>query len=173
MPIYHTLGEIPHKRHSVFRKPDGSLYVEELMGNKGFTGPSSLLYHLSQPTQIKSLRHLKDILWESDDSANTQLRHFRTAGLPPRPSAILDRTPLLFNNDVGALLAQPQAEDDFFYRNGQGDELIFVIEGANADESGPVATGNMNYRPNGCVHSVTTKNGATVLAVVWGRTEPV
>jgi anti-sigma factor ChrR (cupin superfamily) len=54
-----------------------------------------------------------------------------------------------------------------------GDELIFVIEGANADESGPVNTGNMNYRPNGCVHTVTTKNGATMLAVVWGRTEPV
>ena len=49
-----------------------------------------------------------------------------------------------------------------------GDELIFVVEGANADESGTVATGNMNYRPNGCVHTVTTKNGATVLAVVWG-----
>jgi anti-sigma factor ChrR (cupin superfamily) len=54
-----------------------------------------------------------------------------------------------------------------------GDELIFVVEGANADESGVVATGNMNYRPNGCVHTVTTTNGATVLAVVWGRTEPV
>jgi anti-sigma factor ChrR (cupin superfamily) len=54
-----------------------------------------------------------------------------------------------------------------------GDELIFLLEGANADESGVVATGNMNYRPNGCVHSVTTQNGATVLAVVWGRTEPV
>ena len=54
-----------------------------------------------------------------------------------------------------------------------GDELIFLIEGANADESGVVATGSMNYRPNGCVHTVTTKNGATVLAVVWGRTEPV
>jgi len=54
-----------------------------------------------------------------------------------------------------------------------GDELIFLVEGANADESGVVATGNMNYRPNGCVHSVTTTNGATVLAVVWGRTEPV
>ena len=53
-----------------------------------------------------------------------------------------------------------------------GDELIFLIEGANADESGVVATGNMNYRPNGCVHTVTTQNGATVLAVVWGRTEP-
>ena len=54
-----------------------------------------------------------------------------------------------------------------------GDELIFIIEGANADESGIVTAGNMNYRPNGCVHSVTTKNGATVFAVVWGRTEPV
>jgi len=54
-----------------------------------------------------------------------------------------------------------------------GDELIFVLEGANADESGPVTTGNMNYRPNGCVHTVTTKNGATVLALVWGHTEPV
>ena len=54
-----------------------------------------------------------------------------------------------------------------------GDELIYLVEGANADESGIVATGNMNYRPNGCVHTVTTQHGATVLAVVWGRTEPV
>jgi anti-sigma factor ChrR (cupin superfamily) len=54
-----------------------------------------------------------------------------------------------------------------------GDELIFLIEGANADESGVVTTGNVNYRPNGCVHTVTTRNGATVLAVVWGRTEPI
>ena len=54
-----------------------------------------------------------------------------------------------------------------------GDELIFLVEGSNADESGVVATGCMNYRPNGCVHTVTTQNGATVLAFVWGRTEPV
>ncbi len=54
-----------------------------------------------------------------------------------------------------------------------GDELIYIIEGANADEAGVVATGNMNYRPNGCTHSVTTENGATVLAIVWGHTEPV
>lgn len=54
-----------------------------------------------------------------------------------------------------------------------GDELIYLIEGANADEAGVVATGNMNYRPNGCTHSVSTANGATVLAVVWGYTEPV
>ena len=54
-----------------------------------------------------------------------------------------------------------------------GDELIYLIEGANADEAGVVQTGNMNYRPNGCAHTVTTENGATVLAVVWGHTEPI
>src|SRR5258705_9325 len=54
-----------------------------------------------------------------------------------------------------------------------GDELVFVIEGATPDESGPGTAGNMDYRPNGGVRTVTTKNGATVLAVVWGRTEPV
>ncbi len=52
-----------------------------------------------------------------------------------------------------------------------GDELIFVIEGSNADESGEVMTGDMNYRPNGCVHTVTTRNGATVLAMVSGGVE--
>jgi anti-sigma factor ChrR (cupin superfamily) len=52
-----------------------------------------------------------------------------------------------------------------------GDELIFVIEGSNADESGEVMTGDANYRPNGCVHTVTTRNGATVLAIVTGGVE--
>jgi len=72
-----------------------------------------------------------------------------------------------------AILARFEAGSTLPKHRHVGDELIFVIEGANADESGPVATGNMNYRPNGCVHTVTTANGATVLAVVWGRTEPV
>ena len=54
-----------------------------------------------------------------------------------------------------------------------GDKLTYLIEGTNADEAGVVATGNMNDRPNGCTHSVTTTNGATVLAVVWGHTEAV
>ena len=76
-------------------------------------------------------------------------------------------------NERRALLAQFEAGATLPQHRHVGDELIFVIEGANADESGPVTTGNMNYRPNGCVHTVTTKNGATVLAVVWGRTEPV
>lgn len=54
-----------------------------------------------------------------------------------------------------------------------GDELILVLEGAVEDEAGPVTAGNMNHRPNGCVHTVTSKNGATVLAQIWGSTEPL
>jgi anti-sigma factor ChrR (cupin superfamily) len=73
------------------------------------------------------------------------------------------RRALLARFEPGAILAR---------HRHVGDELIFMVEGANADESGAVTTGNMNYRPNGCVHTVTTTNGATVLAIVWGRTEP-
>jgi anti-sigma factor ChrR (cupin superfamily) len=76
-------------------------------------------------------------------------------------------------NERRAILARFEPGATLPKHRHVGDELIFIVEGANADESGVVATGNMNYRPNGCVHTVTTKNGATVLAVVWGHTEPV
>jgi anti-sigma factor ChrR (cupin superfamily) len=76
-------------------------------------------------------------------------------------------------NERRAILARFEPGATLARHRHVGDELIFILEGANADESGVVATGNMNYRPNRCVHTVTTKNGATVLAVVWGRTEPV
>ena len=61
MPIYHRLGEIPKKRHSIFRQADGSLYPEQLVGNKGFVGISSLLYHVHQPTRVLAVRHFADV----------------------------------------------------------------------------------------------------------------
>ena len=75
-----------------------------------------------------------------------------------------DRRAVLARFEAGATLPQ---------HRHVGDELIFLVEGANADESGTVATGHMSYRPNGCVHSVSTQHGATVLAFIWGRTEPI
>lgn len=75
-----------------------------------------------------------------------------------------ERRCLLARFDPGAILPK---------HRHVGDELIFLLEGANADEAGVVATGNLAYRPDGCTHTVTTENGATVLAVTWGRTEPV
>ena len=76
-------------------------------------------------------------------------------------------------NERHALLARFEPGASLPKHRHVGDELIFVLEGANADESGVVATGNMSYRPNGCVHTVSTTNGATVLAVLWGHIEAV
>ena len=66
MPIYRTLGSVPRKRHSVFRRADGALYAEELIGNKGFVGPSSLVYHLRQPTQVLTSRLLATLEWQTE-----------------------------------------------------------------------------------------------------------
>ena len=52
MPYYYKLGQIPHKRHTQFRKPDGGLYSEQLFSTEGFSNDYSLLYHIHPPTQI-------------------------------------------------------------------------------------------------------------------------
>jgi homogentisate 1,2-dioxygenase len=52
MPHYYKLGNIPHKRHTQFRKPDGKLYSEQLFSTEGFSDDYSLLYHCHPPTQI-------------------------------------------------------------------------------------------------------------------------
>jgi homogentisate 1,2-dioxygenase len=135
VPIYHTLGRIPRKRHIVFRSAAGVLHAEELIGNKGFDGPSSLLYHVDEPTRVASTRLLATLQWAPEPPGAFRHRHFRTAGVATGPSLTLDRVPLLFNSDVAMAFARPQADDDFFFRNSSGDEVIYVTEGAGVLES--------------------------------------
>ena len=129
MPVYHSLGSIPRKRHIAFRKPDGSLYSEQLVGNEGFTGPSSLLYHVYPPTTVRSVKRLGDVKYEADSDLTLRHRHFRTAQFKRGGSPTLDRTPLLFNDDVAMLYSAPDKQDEHFYRNAQGDEVVYVAEG--------------------------------------------
>ena len=129
MPQYHVLGQIPRKRHTIVRKPDGGLYAEQLMGNEGFSGVASLLYHTHPPTTVKSARRICDIKYEADPDLTLRHRHFRTAGLPRGGSPTLDRVPLLFNEDIAMLWAQPDTQDEHFYRNSQADEVVYVAEG--------------------------------------------
>jgi homogentisate 1,2-dioxygenase len=143
MPIYHTLGQIPRKRHTAFRKPDGGLYAEELMGHEGFTGTSSLLYHVHPPTTVKSARRLREIKYEPDGDRALRHRHFLTSQVKPGGSPTLDRTPLLFNQDVAMLYVEPDEQDAHFYKNGQGDEIVYVSKGAGVLES---VFGDMPYR---------------------------
>ncbi len=143
MPIYHTLGTIPRKRHIVFRKPNGGIYAEELMGHEGFTGTSSLLYHTHPPTTVKSAKRLKMVKLEADEEHSLRHRHFRTSKVKRGGSPTLDRMPLLFNQDIAMYYAEPDREDSHFYRNAQADELVYVSKGAGVLES---VFGELPYR---------------------------
>ncbi|MDP1861779.1 MAG: homogentisate 1,2-dioxygenase [Gemmatimonadaceae bacterium] len=144
MPFYHAVGSMPRKRHTVFRRPDGGLYAEELMGHEGFVGTSSLLYHTYPPTTIKTARKLRDVKWEADDETSLRHRHFRTARATKGGSATLDRAPLLFNSDIAMLYVEPDTNDSHFYRNSQADEVVYVIEGQGVLES---VYGDLPYKP--------------------------
>jgi len=135
MPIYHSLGTVPRKRHTVFRKPDGGLYSEELMGHEGFIGTSSLLYHTHAPTTVKSARKVCTVKWEKDDDTSLRHRHFLTARATKGGSPTLNRMPLLFNSEIGMLYVEPDKVDDHFYRNSQADEVVYVVEGKGVLES--------------------------------------
>ena len=143
MPFYHTLGQIPKKRHTAFRSPSGALYAEQLMGNEGFTGPSSLLYHIRPPTTVKAARRVQDIRYQPDPDQTLKHRHFRTACLAQGGSPTLDRKALLFNPDVAMLFARPDQTDEHWYRNSMADEIVYVGEGSGVLET---QFGDLPYR---------------------------
>ncbi|MFL5560453.1 MAG: AraC family ligand binding domain-containing protein, partial [Gemmatimonadaceae bacterium] len=129
MPFYHTLGKVPRKRHIAFRKPDGGLYAEQLVGHEGFTGTSALLYHVHPPTTVSAVRRVKEVAFVADEDQTLRHRHFRTSQVKKGGSATLDRIPLLFNQDVAMLYVEPDKQDAHFYRNAQADELVYVAKG--------------------------------------------
>ena len=135
MHRYHRLGELPKKRHMALRKPDGGVYYEELKGNKGFVGPSSLLYHLPRPTAVVGTKLLREVQLEEDPDRQLRMRHFFTDKLARGGSPTMDRVPMRFNNDVALWMAFPDKEDDFYYRNAQADEIIYVSDGSGTLET--------------------------------------
>lgn len=135
MPFYHRLGEIPRKRHIQFRQPDGSLYKEQVMGTRGFSGIQSIVYHRYAPTAIRAVEDYGPVQIELEEPGALRHRHFRTAQLGRTGDAVLGRQPMLHNKDLTLSIALPaqgmQLADGrpYWYRNGQGDELLFVHEG--------------------------------------------
>ena len=171
MPIYHQLGNVPRKRHTVVPNPEGGIYYEHLMGNLGFTGISSLLYSIRRPTQVLETNHLRDLRWNPDPDRTLRMRHFFTHRLGSGgPSPVLDRKPLMFNGDVALSLAMPSANDEFFYRNSQGDEIVFVTEGAGVLESQfgdlPFRKGDYLVIPRGIFHRYRLDGGPQIHFVI-------
>lgn len=168
--FYQRLGQVPPKRHIVFRQPSGGLYYEHLMGNKGFSGPATLLYHLRRPTTVLGSRMLRDCRPQAEGHRTLRMRHFLCADVPPAASASLDRSLLLFNSDVSLGIVQPTRSDDFFYRNAQADEVLYVSEGEGVLES---QMGSLAYRsgdylviPRGVLYRLQLGAGPTRLLTI-------
>jgi len=130
MPIYHKLGSIPQKRHTIFKSPNGKFYYEQLFGTEGFNNHSSLLYHTHRPTQVKEI--LKSYSVEPKVAIEKNIKSLLLKGFEIKPTAdfLESRKTVLFNNDCHIGLAAPsQSLKDYFYKNADADELIFVHKG--------------------------------------------
>ncbi|MFQ5335752.1 MAG: homogentisate 1,2-dioxygenase [Flavobacteriales bacterium] len=131
MPIYHKLGELPPKRHTAFRKQDGGLYQEELFGTEGFSGMSSLIYHLYPPTQVKSIGEPLPAIPEIAVEKNLQALCFNGFDIAAEKDYLQSRKTLFVNNDLHIGLAAPSASmRDYFYKNAEADELLFIHSGS-------------------------------------------
>ncbi|MFM7672541.1 MAG: homogentisate 1,2-dioxygenase [Bacteroidota bacterium] len=131
MPHYHTLGQIPHKRHTQFRKPDGGLYSEQLFSTEGFSNDYSLLYHCHPPTQIIKTEPQVDVSPQVAEEKMLKHRSLEGFKVPPTDDYLQSRVPVLVNNDCHIVLAAPRkSTTDYFYKNTDADEMIFVHEGS-------------------------------------------
>jgi len=144
MPFYHKLGSLPHKRHTQFRKPDGGLYREEVMGLEGFSGIQSLLYHNFLPPRITSAEDYGSAVPTYVDYGAIRHRAFKTFAVPRGGDAIAARCVLLGNKDVTLGVARPTSSMTHFYRNAQAYEVWFVHEGYGTFKS---QFGNLPYEP--------------------------
>jgi homogentisate 1,2-dioxygenase len=144
MTYYYKLGNIPHKRHTQFRKSDGSLHHEELIGIRGFSGIQSLLYHLHPPTQGKLLQVESHQKVMHTTPSLLHHRHLRTNRLRSQGDAISARIPLLSDRNLRISVAQPTEAMSYWYRFAAGDEVIFIHRGSGVLET---QFGNLSYQP--------------------------
>lgn len=135
MSRYVRLGELPQKRHTQFRQPDGSLYTEQVFSTRGFSGPMSILYHTHMPTEVASFEDRGRVSITYLEDAPLQHRHLKTGMLKPCGDAVSGRIPLMGNQDVvwNQLLVADQMET--YYKNADGDEVLFVHDGSGTMES--------------------------------------
>ena len=133
MPRYHKLGSFPHKRHTVFKNGGEKLHYEQLFGTIGFEGMSSLLYHIHPPTQVKSIEKKIDVSPKIAVKNNMQMRGFKGFNINEKLDFLKSRVPVLTNSDVTLHLSNPiNSKADYFYKNVDADEVIFVHKGTGA-----------------------------------------
>ena len=171
MPQYHSSGTFPHKRHTQFRKPDGSLYAEELVSTHGFSSVYSLIYHAHAPTLVKSVGDA--FSREPKIAFQRSLRHQSLQGfnILPEDDYINSKKPVLINNDLHISLAAPRKSiTDYFLKNADADEMIFVHKGSGVMHSiyGSIKFGYGDYLiiPRGTIYQLHFNDTDNRLLVV-------
>ncbi len=170
MPIYHKLGSIPPKRHTVFNKPNGDLYYEQLFGTIGFDGMASLSYHHHRPTMIKEIGKSIDVKPKIAVAENIHSRKLISFDVAPNSDYLQSRTPLLVNSDVIISVAAPsQSLTNYFYKNADADEVLFIHKG-----SGTLRTmfGNISFEygdyliiPRGIIYQINFDSSENKLLI--------
>lgn len=131
MPVYQQHGRIPHKRHVQFRRSTGELYHEELVGTQGFAGASALVYHLHPPTIVSKKEKPFSVLPEIAVEKNLSALSFQGFHIRPDEDYLDSRVVLFMNKDLRIGLAAPmQSMRDYFFKNADADEMIFIHEGS-------------------------------------------
>jgi len=159
MPFYRKVGKIPHKRHTTFKKADGSLHHEQLFGTIGFDGMSSLLYHLHRPTIVKEIVGQKNIMPNIEVEKNMKSRRLIGFDVKPEDDFLESRKAILVNSDVSIVLAAPRkSTTDYFYKNADEDEVIFVHKGSGTLKTflGNIKFGYGDYLviPRGMIYQI-------------------
>ena len=130
MPFYHKLGTIPEKRHVVHRQTNGALYQEELVGTQGFAGMSSLVYHLYPPTRVQQKDKAYSVQPKIAIENGLDAMSFKGFEIKPEADYIKSRKTLMVNSAMHIGLAAPTSSPDYFYKNADADELLFVHKGS-------------------------------------------
>ncbi|MCS0674197.1 homogentisate 1,2-dioxygenase [Cytobacillus firmus] len=142
--FYRQMGRIPHKRHTTFKKSDGTLFREQVMGTKGFSGTQSILYHHYMPTEVARTELIGKYVPEYEEQESLKHRHLFTDQIEKKGDALSAREYLLGNDDllIGTInITEPMKS---FYRNGDGDEMLYIHYGTGKIET---MFGTLSYRP--------------------------
>jgi len=177
MPFYLQRGSIPNKRHIQHRDKNGNLYQEELISREGFSDIYSNLYHIHPPTRISKYGKFKEIIHSTLEKYTHRHRHWETFKFQTNGNWVENRKVLAFNNDLVMTIAKPKSNPEFFYRNGNSDEMIFVHRGNGILDS---QFGQMEFRegdyiiiPGGVLHRLNfdTENNHLLIVESFGPIE--
>ena len=174
MPRYHKLGDIPKKRHTIFKDKNGNFLYEELFGTIGFDGMSTLMYHTQRPTQVKEI--LKTYSVSPKAAVQNNMRSMMLNGFSVKPVSdfLESRKSILFNDTCQINLAAPTSSlSDYFYKNTDSDEVLFIHKG-----SGKLKTflGNIDFNygdyliiPRGVIYQIDFNDENNRLFIVESK----